>query len=162
MPFSKDWSRWWRGFLGTSPNINLKAIEILRQRYGEEMAAIARLTKHAGKMHYSQFREKLLHIAADKSKQVNWISEKIIALGGKLPEVAEHRSTDGSSWQYLRKDLEKESRSADRLQEEIWKIKSDYPDIGEFLQLIFEKNKKHRQEIKDMLMRSDAFALSLA
>jgi hypothetical protein len=162
MDFRQDLWNWWRGFLGTSPDINLKATEILRQRYGEEMAAIARLTKHAGKMHYPQFREKLLHIATDKSKQVNWISEKIIALGGKLPEVVEHRSTDGSSWQYLRTDLEKESRSADRLQQEIWKIKPDYPDIGEFLQLVFEKNKKHRQEIMDMLMRSDGFALSLA
>lgn len=162
MDFRQDWSNWWRGFLGAAPGGDLKAIEILRQRYGEEMAAIARLTKHAGKMHYPQFREKLLHIAADKSKQANWISEKIIALGGKLPEVAEHRSTDENSWQYLQMDLAEVKRSADRLPEQIWRIESDHPDISKFLQRISDAEKKHRQEITDMLMRSDGFALSLA
>ncbi|MGH7887862.1 MAG: ferritin-like domain-containing protein [Candidatus Binatia bacterium] len=134
----------------------------MRQRYGEEIEGIGRLTKHADKMHYPQFREKLLQIATDKRRHAEWIAEKIITLGGRLPAVAERRSTDGSSWQHLLKDLEEESRSADRLQEQIWRIKSDHPEIGELLQQIFEKNKKHRREIKDMLMRSDAFALSLA
>jgi len=162
MDFRQDWSNWWRGFLGTSPDKNLNAIEILRQRYVDEMRGKGQLTQHADKMQYPQFREKLLHIAADKSKHAKWIGEKIIALGGQLPEVAERRSTDENSWQYLQMDLAEEKRCADRLPEQIWRIESDHPDISKFLQRIFDAEKKHRQEITDMLMRSDGFALSLA
>jgi bacterioferritin (cytochrome b1) len=162
MDFSKDWSKWWRGFLGTPPDRDRAAIEILRQRYVEEMQGIGQLTKHADKMQYAQFREKLLHIATDKSKHAEWIAEKIITLGGNLPEMPELRSTDENSWQYLQMDLAEEKRCADRLPEQIWRIESDHPDISQFLQRIFQAEKKHRQDITDMLMRSDAFALSLA
>jgi len=34
---TEDWSKWWRGFLGTPPDRDRVAIEILRQRYVEEM-----------------------------------------------------------------------------------------------------------------------------
>jgi hypothetical protein len=101
MAFTKEGSKWWRGFLGTSPNRDLAATEILRQQYVEEMQGIGQLPQHAYKMQYPQFREKLLHIAADKSKHAEWITEKIAALGGKLPDVPERRSTDANSWQSL-------------------------------------------------------------
>jgi hypothetical protein len=67
-------------------------------------------------MQYPQFREKLLHIATDKSKHAEWIAEKIATLAGKLPEVPERRSMDENSWQYLLTDLEEENRSADHPQ----------------------------------------------
>ena len=38
----------------------------------------------------------------------------------------------------------------------------EHPDITKFLQEIFQEEKKHRDEIREMLMRSDPFALSLA
>jgi bacterioferritin (cytochrome b1) len=149
MAFSKDRSKWWRGFLGTAPDKDRAVPEILRQRYVEEM-------------HYPQFREKLLHIATDKSKHAEGFAEQIVTLGGKLPEVAEHRATDDSSCQYLRTDLAEESRCADCLPVQIWRIESDHPDMSEFLKQIFEAEKIHRQEINDMLMRSDGFTRSLA
>lgn len=162
MDFRQDWSNWWRYFLGTPPDRDRAAIEILRQRYTEEMQGIGQLIQHADKMQYRQFREKLLHIAADKSKHAEWIGEMIVSLGGKLPEVAERRSSDENSWRYLQMDLAEEKRCADRLPEQIWRIESDHPEISTLLQRIFEAEKKHRQEIADMLMRSDGFALSLA
>ena len=87
MAFSKDRSEWWRRFLGSSPGGDRKAVDILRQRYVEEMQAADRFKQHAQKMQHPQFREKLLYIATDKSKHAEWIAEKIAALGGKLPEV---------------------------------------------------------------------------
>ena len=59
-------------------------------------------------------------------------------------------------------DLAEENRNADRLPEQIWRIESEHPEISQFLQRIFQADKKHRQAIMDMMMRSDAFALSLA
>ncbi|MGB7950070.1 MAG: hypothetical protein WCH75_20490 [Candidatus Binatia bacterium] len=122
MAFSKDWSEWWRRFLGSPPGGDRKALDILRQRYAEEIATLA----------------------------------------GKLPEVPERRSMDENSWQYLRTDLEEENRSVDHLPEQIWSIESGHPAITAVLQRIYEEEKKYRGEIREMLMRSDSFALSLA
>jgi bacterioferritin (cytochrome b1) len=125
-------------------------------------AGADRFKQHAQEMQYPQFREKLLHIATDKGKHAEWIAEKIAALGGKLPEVAERRSMDENSWQYLLTDLKEENRSADHLPEQIWSIESDHRDITAVLQRIYEEEKNYRGEIREMLMRSDSFALSLA
>jgi hypothetical protein len=75
--------------------------------------------------------------------------------------VPERRSIDENSWQYLLTDLE-ENRSADHLPEQIWSIESDHPNIIAVLQRIYEAEKKYRGEIREMLMRSDSFALSPA
>jgi bacterioferritin (cytochrome b1) len=162
MAFSKDWSERWRRFLAPPPSGDRKALDILRQRYVEEMQAAGRFKQHAQEMQYPQFREKLLHIATEKSKHAEWIAEKIATLAGKLPEVPERRSMDENSWQYLLTDLEEENRSVDHLPEQIWSIESDHPDITAVLQRIYEEEKKYRGEIREMLMRSDSFALSLA
>jgi len=162
MAFSKDWSEWWRHFLGASPDGHRETIDILRQRYVEEIQAAVRFEQHAQEMQYPQFCEKLLHIALEKTKHAEWIAEKIIALGGKLPEVPERWSTDENSWHYLVTNLEEENRSADHPPEQKWIIESEHPDITPVLQRIDEEEKKYRGEIRKMLMRSDSFALSLA
>jgi rubrerythrin len=46
--------------------------------------------------------------------------------------------------------------------EQIRTVQSDYPDIAALLQRISEDEKKHCDKIREMLMRSDAFSLSLA
>ena len=163
MTLNKEWSTWWRRFLGSSPEGNDNAaVDILRRRYLQKMQQADRFKQHAQKMHYPQFRDKLLDMAAEKSKRAQWIAEKIVALGGKLPEVPELRSTDKNSWQYLLMDLEEENRCADPLAEQIWSTESDHADITEFLQQISEAEKKDREAIREMMMRSDPFALSLA
>ena len=126
------------------------------------MQRIERFKQHAEKMHYPQYREKLLELARGKRQHAERIGEKIVALGGILPDVAEGRSTDENSWKSLLMALEDENRSADRLSEELRRIGLEHPDITKFLQEISHEQKKHRDEIREMLMRSDPFALSLA
>ena len=162
MAFSKDWSEWWRRILGPSPGGDRKAIDILCQRYVEEMQQTDRFKQHAQRMHYPQYQKKLLRLATEKGKHATLIAEKIVALGGKLPAVPERRSTDENSWQSLLMALEDENRSADHLPEQLRRIGLEHPDITKFLQEIFQEQKKHRDEIREMLMRSDPFALSLA
>ena len=55
-----------------------------------------------------------------------------------------------------------ENRSADRLPEQLRSIESEHADIAKFLQQIAREQENHREVIRNMLMRSDAFALSLA
>ena len=57
MAFSKDWSEWWRRSLGSPPGGDRKALDILRQRYVEEMQAVGRFKQHAQEMQYPQFRD---------------------------------------------------------------------------------------------------------
>jgi bacterioferritin (cytochrome b1) len=162
MAFSDDWSEWWRRFLTSSPGGDQKAVDILCQRYVEEMQQSYRFKQHAQRMHYPQYQEKLLRLATEKGEHAKLIAEKIVALGGKLPGVPERRSTDENSWQTLLMALEDENRSADHLPEQLRRIGLEHPDITKFLQEIFQEQKKHRDEIREMLMRSDPFALSLA
>jgi rubrerythrin len=114
-------------------------------------------------MHYPQFREKLLHIAAEETEHAGLLAKKIFDLGGKLPEVTGERTpTEQSSWQHLLKHLNEEGHCAGELMEQIWAVATDYPDIAALLEKISKEEKKHCDEIREMLMRSDAFAGSLA
>jgi len=162
MPLSKDWSEWWRRFLDLAPDKSANAVDFLHQRYVEEMQRIERFKQHAEKMHYPQYRGKFLEMAKEKSQHAERIGEKIVALGGNLPEVAEGRSTDENSWKSLLMALEDENRSADRLPEQLQRIGLEHPDIAKFLQQISREQENHRDKIREMLMRSDPFALSLA
>jgi hypothetical protein len=51
MALSEDWSEWWRRLLAFSPDRSLEAVDILRQRYVEEMQQTARFKQHARRMH---------------------------------------------------------------------------------------------------------------
>ena len=82
---SKAWTEQWRRFLGLSTAA--KALEILCRLYIEEIQHAAKLAHHASRMHYPQFRAKLLEIAARETKHSEWIGEEIRLLGGSLPVV---------------------------------------------------------------------------
>ena len=162
MGIIKQWSEWWSRFLDLPDDSFRQAINILQQRYVEETQQRDRFIQHADKMHYPQFREKLLQISDEKTKYADRIAEAIVALGGKLPRVPELRSTDENSWQQLMIALDDENRSAGHLAEQLRGIESDIPDILKLLQQISEQQKQHRGEVREMLMRSDPFAFSLA
>jgi hypothetical protein len=53
----------------------------LRQQYTAEICDMAQLTQHAQRMHYPQFRERLLQIAREDHTHVHWLREKILVLG---------------------------------------------------------------------------------
>ncbi|MBI2368079.1 MAG: hypothetical protein HYV01_24160 [Deltaproteobacteria bacterium] len=90
---------------------------------------------------------------------MEWIAEKIRTFGGKLPEVPEVAAEEKNSWQYLMADMEAERRCADELLDQIREIQPELPGVGEVLERIYEEGKKHRREIREMLMRSDPQAL---
>jgi rubrerythrin len=159
MAIKKSWSEWWRRFLGLSPDGHRKAVEILRERYVEESQHVTRFTRHAHKMQYPQFRDKLLQIADEEAKHADWIAEKIRLLGGKLPEVPEVSPAERNSWQCLMADLEEEQHCSGDLEEQIVEIQSELPGVAEVLEHIREDGQRHRKEIRDMLIRSDPQSL---
>jgi len=162
MIFNKNGPRWWRRFLDLAPDESTNTVDILRQRYIDEMQRIGRFKQYAEKMHYPQYREKFVQMAAEKSQHAERIGARIVALGGRLPDVAVHGSTNENSWRALSMALEEENRSTDRLAEQLRSIASEHSDIVKLLQQISLEQEHHRGEIRQMLMRSDPFALSLA
>ena len=155
MSIKINWAEWWRRWLDPAGKRCRTVLNILRYRYADEMQHAACLRQHAEKMRYPQFREALRRIAADESKHADWIAKKIEALGGMLPAVTEVRSEQKNSWQYLLEDLEEERRCSADLEDDMLAIRSDYPDVDELLGRIDEEEGKHRDEIREMLMRSD-------
>jgi rubrerythrin len=151
-------SEWWRRWFGFPADEYYRMLGILRSRYADEKQHAAQFTQHAQKMQYPQFRDALLRIAADESKHADWIAQKVSELGGSLPAVVK-TSSERNSWQYLLEDLEQERKCSADLETDMLTIESDYPDIVDLLQRIDEEERKHRDEIREMLMRSDPQAL---
>jgi rubrerythrin len=159
MTIRSGFSEWRRRWFGSARDGYYTALGILRSRYADEKQHAARFVQHAQKMHYPQFRDALLRIAADESKHVDWIGKKLNELGESLPAPPTMPTVEKNSWQYLLDDLEEERRCAADLETDILRIESDYPDIVELLRRIDEEEGKHRDEIREMLMRSDPQAL---
>jgi len=139
--------------------VESKALAILRRLYIEESQHAAVFSQHASRMHYPQFRAKLLEIAARETKHLDWIGEKIKLLGGSLPVIPTIEPAGGNSWECLLDDLAGESRCAGELLEHAACLETDLPDIADMLRRIYEEERKHRDEIRGMLMRSDPLSI---
>ncbi len=153
MFLSKAWMQEWRRFLGLPTAA--KALEILCRLYVEESQHAAILAQHASRMHYPQFRAKLLEIAVQETKHSEWIGEKIKLLGGSLPVVPPAVPAGANSWESLLEDLEDESRCAGELLEQAMHLEADFPSVANLLRRIYEDEQTHHNEIREMLMRSD-------
>lgn len=153
------WWDWWRRFLGFPRDGYQRAVDSLTQRYLEESQYVARLIEHAQRMQYPQFRQKLLAIAADETEHVHLIATKLRELGARLPDVPLHSAGAKNSWQYLLEDLNEQQRSSEELFNQALDIREELPDMAELIERIYQDGKRHRNVIRDMLMKSDPQSL---
>jgi hypothetical protein len=65
-----------------------KLLEILCQEYIEETQNLLQFLRHAARMRYPQFRDRLVSIARQEQGHVQWLQGKIIALGGEVPRIS--------------------------------------------------------------------------
>ena len=151
----KSWRTWWRAFLGRATDGSREALEILNQRYIEAEHQVARFRHHAERMQYPHFRDRLLTIAAEKAKHGEWIAEQIKLLGGRLPDVPPLTVTEKTSWQYLSEDLNEEQQRSVALIEQARSLRAELPAVAEVLERIYEDSRRHRDTLREMLMRSD-------
>ena len=159
MKDERGWSDWWRRFIGFAPEGRQRTLDILTRRYIEESQHVARFTEHAERMQYVQFRQRLLAIAAEESEHVRLIGEKIKQLGGRLPEVPPIFAGIKNSWQYLLEDLTEQQRCAEELFEQALALRDEFPGVTELLERIYRDGKRHRDAIRDMLIKSDPQSL---
>jgi rubrerythrin len=150
----------WRHFFDAlHPDHHQKLLEMLRDAYVEEAQDVAQLTQHAERMHYPQFRERLLRIAAEEQAHVTWLLDKLLALGGEIPAVSLTPRVAKNAWEALLVDLEEEKRSYADLLEAMHIAQEADPEIAAGLQRIREEEQQHREELLDMLVKSDPYTL---
>lgn len=148
---------WGRFLAAFSSDDRPKLIENLRDAYRAEAGAVAQCTQHAQRMYYPHFRAGLLRIAAEIQAHIPWLREKILALGGDLPQFSSTPTMGSNSWECLRLDLEEAQRSRSNLLEWIHLAEHVEPEIAVGLRHIREEKLKHREELRDMLMKSDPY-----
>lgn len=150
----------WQRFLeALQPDDRQKLVELLGEEYLEEAQGAAQFTQHAQRMYYPQFRERLLRIAAEEQAHVQWLREEILALGGEIPQLSFTPKAGKNSWECLLMDLEEENRCCENLLERMHAAEHADPEIAEGLRRMREEEKRHREEIIDMLMKSAPYAL---
>lgn len=155
-----DGSVWWRRFLGGSDDPRSSVLSILLKRYVREKQNALRYGEHAERMQYPQFRDALRRMAAEEDKHAEALATKIKNLGGRLPDVTPVPiGKEPNSWHYIKTDLEEEQRDSDDLQDELPPVAAAFPDIADLLERIESDGKRHRDQLRDMLARSDPQSL---
>src|SRR5713101_5360309 len=137
----------WHRVLATfHPEDHQRLLESLCDAYRAEAGAVAQFTQHAHRMYYAHFCEGLLRIAAEAQAHIPWLEEKILALGGNLPQRSCTLKTGRNSWECLRIDLEEAQRGRINLLEWIHLAEQVEPEIAVGLRRIREDKQKHREE----------------
>ncbi len=147
------------GALWSSDQQRLK--KILCTEYANESRMGRQFRRHAQRMQYLQFREGLLHLAAEEEGHAEWLREKILDLGGEIPEVSFPPEDGRNSWECLLKDLKEEKRCCADLEDRIHTVERINPEIGLGLRRVHGEEVSHCEELTNMLMKSDAYASSL-
>lgn len=150
----------WRWLLeSVLPDDRPGLVEMLCWAYVDEAKDVMQLTEHARRMAYPQFRERLLRIAVEEQTHVQWLQEKILALGGAVPQITVPLRNGKNSWECLRIDVEEEKRDHAILLEQILEIEDVDPELAEGLRRIRTEERRHRAELLDMMLKSDPYAL---
>jgi bacterioferritin (cytochrome b1) len=133
-------------------------LAILCQEYVDKMKDSLQYRRHAEQMRYKHFREKLLRIAEDEEKHAGWLKDRIIALGGKVPERSATLADGWNTWEDLRLDLTEEKRHKWDLIDQLPMIERFDSETATTLHRILADEDDHRAQITAMLMRSDPLA----
>ncbi len=147
---------WWKFLRAPASQNRQRLIELLSDEYVRQARDVAQFQEHANKMTYPHFRNRLLGIAEEERSHVEWLREKIRALGGKPPEVVLPVTSGRNNWECLLADVEEEGRDNSVVLGRIYTLGEEAdPEIAEGLRRMHDDEKRHRQEILDMLMKSD-------
>jgi rubrerythrin len=150
----------WREFFDAlHSDHHQKLIEILRNVYLEEAQDVSQFAQHAERLHYPQFRGRLLRIAEEEQAHVAWLRDKLLALGGEVPTESVPPKSAKNAWEALLRDMDEEKRSYTDLIDAMHIAEEAYPEIAEGIRRIREEEQRHREEILDMLVKSDPYTL---
>jgi rubrerythrin len=132
---------------------------VLRETYLEEAQDVAQFTQHVKYMSYPQFRDRLRRLIAEEQAHVEWLRDKILTLGGEIPASSPVSKAGKNTWACLLMDLEEEKRSYEALLERMHLAEQSDPEVAEGLRRIREDERRHRDEIIDLLIKIDPYSI---
>ena len=130
-------------------------LALLGREYVDKMKDSRKYRLHAKQMRYKHFRDRLLRIADEEEKHSQWLKDRIIALGGEIPQITSTLDDGWNSWEDLRLDLTEEKRHEWHLRDQLPMVERFDPQTAGILRRILTEESNHRDLITDMLMRSD-------
>ena len=148
----------WRQFFDAlQPDQHQLLLDLLRALYREEAQDAMQFAQHVERMHYPQFRRRLRYIVA----QEQGISHGPVAWRSGAISPTSHSPRRGleCTWGALLRDLEEEKRSYVELLEAMHLAEEVDPELAEGLRRIREEEQHHREEILEMLEKSDPYTL---
>jgi rubrerythrin len=150
----------WRQFFDAlRPDQHQLLLDLLREVYREEAQDVMQLAQHVERMHYPQFRERFRRIAAQEQAHLTWLRDRLRALGGDAPDVSLPPKSARNGWEALLRDLEEEKRSYVELLEAMHIAEEVDRELAEGLRRIREEEQQHREQILEMLEKSDPYTL---
>ncbi len=150
---------WQDFFSALQPEERQKLIEALREGYDHEVRDAARLVQHAERMYYPQFGQRLRQIAAEEQSHIRWLRDIILALGGSIPPVSLPQETEANNWGSLLLDLEKAKQSCREILAAMQAATHADAEIVVGLRRIYEEEAVHREEIRDMMIKSQPYTV---
>lgn len=153
----RDQWRHWREARTSTDQEQLLAL--LRQEYVEESQDVLRLSRHAERMYYPQFRERLLQIATEEQAHVDWLRQQLLARWEEIPTVTYTPPVGKNSWECLKMDVEGERHCCDHLLRVLRFAERLDPKLATGLQRMRHEERRHHEELLDMMMKSQPDAL---
>jgi rubrerythrin len=151
---------WHAFFKALEADNRQQLLEALREEYLEEAQDVAQFTQHVTYMPYPQFRDRLRRIIAEEQAHVEWLRDRILTLGGEIPAFSPAPKAGKNTWACLLMDLEEEKRSYAGLLERMHLAEQSDPEVAEGLRRMAEEERRHRDEILDLLEKIDPYAVS--
>jgi rubrerythrin len=109
----------------------------------------------------SHLKEALsLHrIIVEEQVHVEWLRDQILAFGGEIPTFPPIPKAGKNTWACLLIDLEEEKRSYEALLGRMHMVEQSDPEVAEDLRRMREEERRHRDEVLDLLIKIDPYSL---
>lgn len=127
----------------------------LAQDYRAEAEHAARLRAHAARARYPQAAEALRRLADVEERHAGWLRERLLTLGGRVPEVEAAASSGNNPWERAVAAQQAAQSKRRRLIEQIGHWDPDEPEVVELLGRIEQEDVQHLGVYDDLVMRSD-------
>jgi rubrerythrin len=150
---------WHAFFKALEKDDRQQLLAVLREAYLEEAQDVAQFSQHIPYMPYPQFRDRLRRIIAEEQAHVEWLRDRILALDGAIPAFSPVPKAGKNTWACLLMDLEEEKRSYEALLERMHLVEQSDPEVAEGLRRMREDERRHRDQILDLLIKIDPYSL---
>lgn len=129
-------------------------LEVLKERYQDELADAKLVEDAAKKVPYHELREVLLKIARREKQHAELLEARIKALGGTPPPPPEVK--EGATWQELLEALESEKADRIRYIEEAYGLGD--PETKALFERIKAEEEENYRELLEVLAKLDPYA----